>query len=247
LKNKIYYFLLKIADKILHHSKIIESKIKTEEELYFPKHNPNLKFIKLPDYIESEIETLLRENKMEEDSYNLKFLDVGGREGERKSFAQLMDYYLLDINPKIKGENIITADICAKNLNLNQDFDIIFSNNVFEHLHNPFIAAENCVKHCKENGLIIIIAPFSHRWHPCPNDYFRYSHQGLEHIFVSTNQVKTIFSGYKELSIRRKSCVGYDSDHTDRVPNDIYGGWVEHWMTVFIGKKINSSVNQGLK
>jgi hypothetical protein len=97
----------------------------------------------------------------------LFFLDVGGRDGEldylmsdkgnfetdermrasnRVKFEQMYGYYGLDIEPA--GENVLFGDICsldfqAKYPEKMEFFDVIYSDNVFEHLEKPWIAVDN--------------------------------------------------------------------------------------------------------
>ena len=92
----------------------------------------------------------------------------------------------------------------------------------------------------QKGGLIICIAPFSWRFHPSPSDYFRYTHKGLEYLFTKSEEIETIFAGY-DISDRRLDHRGGCDDlglERDNVPIDKLGGWREHWLAVFVGKKI---------
>jgi hypothetical protein len=51
-----------------------------------------------------------------------------------------IDYYCLDLNIKRNEDKItyIQGDITNINLNINMDFNIIFSKDTFEHILNPW-------------------------------------------------------------------------------------------------------------
>lgn len=196
------------------------------------KPNPELKFVSL-NYVSDMIANFRKGNQR-------TLIDIGGRKGEFASWAKGYKYYILDIEPSEEMENVITADICKPINDQSQRFDVIFSNNTFEHLNEPKVAAENCISLLKSGGLLVCIAPFSARFHPSPSDYFRYTHKGLEYIFTNSGEIETLFAGYQELSgIRRADKRGgKDPLCRDVVPIDELGGWRENWRTIFIGKKI---------
>jgi SAM-dependent methyltransferase len=151
----------------------------------------------------------------------LTFLDVGGRNGEFSHWATGFQYLILEIEQAKIATN-----------------DVVFSNNVFEHLKEPWKAAENCVRITKPGGLLIHFAPFSWRYHPVPVDYFRFSHQGLSSLFLRTGLVEQIESGY-DISCRRQDRRGGKLiNNLDTPPIDELGGWRENWMTVFVGRKL---------
>lgn len=168
----------------------------------------------------------------------LHFLDVGGRQGKFARYAKGFEYNILDIDESLGGDNIIHGDICHCPQILNNHYDIVFSNNVFEHLKEPWLGAEECVRITRPGGLLIHLAPFAWRYHPIPVDYFRYSHTGIKFLFERTGKVETIISGY-DISERRKDYRGGKlADQLDTPPIDEMGGWRENWITIFVGRKI---------
>jgi hypothetical protein len=81
------------------------------------------------------------------------------------------------------------------------------------------------------------MAPFSWRYHPVPLDCFRYTHTGLAYLFERTGQVETRLSGY-DISNRRKNAMGGKvANGLDIPPKDHLGGWREHWLTIYVGRK----------
>lgn len=208
-------------------------------------------------------EEISREFILNREGRNLNFLDVGGRDGSlnyllgiksnldfddkfyeknKQIFLKKYKYFGLDLNPDPTNEQVIYGDICSpqfiENWNLYTDsFDIIYSNNVMEHISNPFQAAANLTKLCKINGLIIMIVPFSQRFHAVPTDFFRYTHTAFNNIFSQYGRFDEILTGY-DIQGRRNDWQG-TGQCLDLVPEDSFGAWRETWFTVTILKKIS--------
>ena len=166
-----------------------------------------------------------------------RFLDVGGRHGEFQHLAQGFAYHILEIDTRVQGDNVIFGDICDCPAVPSESFDVCFSNNVFEHLKEPWRAAEECVRITRRGGLMVHLAPFSWRYHPSPVDFFRYTHAGLAYLFERTGKVETLLAGY-DISDRRKDHRGGKVEGgLDVPPVDELGGWREHWLTVVVCRK----------
>lgn len=193
---------------------------------------------------------------------DLRFLDVGARDGKLHyllgvranlhhdpelhaanlaRFRQKFEYWGLDLDSSAEQSNVLVGDVCSKTL-LDEHpefvgfFDAIYSNNVFEHLRHPWTAAGNLVRMLKPGGICITIAPFALRYHESPADYFRYTHTGLAALFEDAGPVRTRVSGY-DLQGRRNNWQGV-GDANDAVPTDRYGAWRENWFVVCIVERI---------
>jgi SAM-dependent methyltransferase len=145
----------------------------------------------------------------------------------RKWFDERFSYTGIDVE----------HDICdpAFSAFAEASFDVVYSNNVFEHLRKPWIAAANVLRLLKPGGLCITIAPFSQRYHAVPGDYFRYTHTGLAALFEDAGPVKVLVSGY-DIKGRRIDWQG-SGKHDDIVPIDELGAWRETWFAVCIVEK----------
>lgn len=180
------------------------------------------------DYIAAHVEALTAS------SLKPRFLDFGARDGVRARFAAGCDYVGADIHPQ--GPDIIRADICNCPEVADASFDIVFSFDVFEHVVAPWRAAEECVRIVRPGGLIVCRTLFAYRYHPEPHDYWRFSSQGLEHLFTSAGGAETLVSGY-DVRERRRNRRGESIDH--RPPIDWLGGWRENWQVLWIGRKLD--------
>lgn len=75
-------------------------------------------------------------------------------------------------------------------------FDLGICCSVLEHVRRPWVMAENISSLIRPGGTLYMSAPWVWRYHPYPDDYFRFSWRGIielfprfdwEHICYSTN------------------------------------------------------------
>ncbi len=61
----------------------------------------------------------------------------------------------------------------------NDYFDLIITQEVLEHVESPFVAIKEIHRVLKKGGYAYIQLPFIIGYHPCPKDYWRFTHEGL--------------------------------------------------------------------
>jgi len=190
----------------------------------------------------------------------MRFLDVGGRDGKlsyllgntgplrfnpqvytanRRKFDAAYDYFGVDLRPA--GENVLVGDLCmpdfvGRHSEFASAFDVIYSNNVFEHLRKPWIAAANILHLMKPGGICITIVPFAQRYHEDPADYFRYTPAGIVSMFEDQAPIRALYAGF-DIRARRYDWQG-GGDANDIVPIDHFGAWRETWYTLVILEKL---------
>jgi SAM-dependent methyltransferase len=169
---------------------------------------------------------------------NLDF-DAAFHAANKGRFNEKFEYLGLDLN-KRSAANVITGDICSPKFSeehpdLVGRCAVIYSNNVFEHLRRPWLAARNIGSLLMEGGVCITVVPFSQRYHESPSDYFRYTHKGLEALFEDVMRMKVIRSGYDILG-RRNDWQG-TGEQNDSVPTDEFGAWRETWFAFLAFQK----------
>jgi SAM-dependent methyltransferase len=190
----------------------------------------------------------------------LKFLDAGGKDGtltyllgirqnlefdqafyeeNKQAFYSKFEYYGMDLRPVGNG-NILAGDMCSTNFLADHKtfvefFDVIYSNNVFEHLRKPWVAAENLTLMLKPGGIVITVVPFAQRYHQDPEDFFRYTHKGAASLFEDCADYEVLEAGYDTCG-RRNNWQG-SGETNDIVPVDNFGAWRETWFTVVILRK----------
>ncbi|MBY5554649.1 class I SAM-dependent methyltransferase [Rhizobium leguminosarum] len=169
---------------------------------------------------------------------NFKF-DEREQEKNRARFEQKFHYRGNDLEGD-EERNIFGGDICSPLFLQNsgckpESAAVVYSNNVFEHLRRPWIAAENAYRILKPGGVCITVVPFSQRYHESPGDYFRYTHAGLASLFENVGPVEELLSGYDILG-RRNNWQG-GGNANDLVPMDAFGAWRETWFTFYAFRK----------
>lgn len=200
---------------------------------YYKEFSPDIEIVENSDRVIRHI--LQKELSMPSpgaDSNKLKLLDIGARDGAKADFAAGFDYHAIDIRPR--ADNILVGDICSCPHIPDESFDVVFSLDVLEHVQNPWNAAKECIRITRPGGLLIHRTLFAYRYHPIPNDFWRFSSQGLEHLFVEGGNAETILKGY-DIRNRRKDYRGYNL--LSKPPIDWLGGFRENWQVLWIGRK----------
>lgn len=161
-------------------------------------------------------------------------IEIGG--GRRFNVSKIFNstYINFDFSTNT-GIPTIVRNIVTDNFDDYYNYaDIIYTNNTLEHIIDPFIAAKKIYNMLKYKGILFIRVPFSYRYHPVPNDYWRFSPTGLQALFP---KVKCLESGL-DIHARRRNDKGSFKNGLDQVPEDNLGGWRETWFSYFIGQKL---------
>ena len=112
--------------------------------------------------------------------------DYGSTQDLRNLFADRDKYIGVDMEDG-PGVDIVldfTRDFEKLDSNLyGQRFGTIFCLSVLEHCEQPFKMAENLTLLLKPKGQIVISAPFSWKIHAYPNDYWRFTPEGIKKLF----------------------------------------------------------------
>jgi len=69
-------------------------------------------------------------------------------------------------------------DACTSRLN--QKFDLIIAEQVWEHLKHPYSATKNVISMLNPSGYLLLTVPFLVKYHPTPIDCTRWSADGLK-------------------------------------------------------------------
>jgi hypothetical protein len=83
---------------------------------------------------------------------------------------------LLDTGSDLKGDFL--DDVFVRQLR--HSFDVVLSFDTLEHVEDPFRFCRNLVEIAAPGGHIYVQTVFSWEYHPSPQDYFRYSPEGLK-------------------------------------------------------------------
>ena len=61
-------------------------------------------------------------------------------------------------------------------------FDIVLAQEVLEHVEAPVAAVDEINRVLKVGGYFYLQLPFIIGYHPCPNDYWRFTHEGIREL-----------------------------------------------------------------
>lgn len=117
--------------------------------------------------------------------------DYGSTESFRGGVLNASEYVGVDIEEG-KGVDVV--------LDLTQDvgdlglFDTVICCSVLEHTPTPWKMAENITRLTKSGGTVYVSVPWVQRYHPYPDDYFRFSPRGIESLFSEFEWSKQCFS-----------------------------------------------------
>jgi SAM-dependent methyltransferase len=68
-------------------------------------------------------------------------------------------------------------------------YDLVIAQEVLEHVKSPERAMEEIKRVLKSGGIAYIQLPFIIGYHPCPNDYWRFTDEGIVHLVESSSLV----------------------------------------------------------
>jgi len=118
-----------------------------------------------------------------------KGLDLGAKSEDAKYYEYLdmskvkemkfIDYFH-------SGPNIIKMDLEKPFPILSDTYDFIFIFNVLEHIYNFQQLLSETYRILSKEGSIHGFVPLMWRYHPDPNDYFRYTIEGLKRVMSAS-------------------------------------------------------------
>lgn len=143
--------------------------------------------------------------KQNSDNLNIPFIQEALNSGE--FVLELGAGVDASLNPKLVKTD---AFLYSSNLHCLADahslpfedntFGYVYSLAVFEHLHSPWIAAEEILRVLKPGGKVFTLTAFMQHMHGYPNHYFNMTTSGLERIFNSFEVIKCAPSMYSNIT-----------------------------------------------
>ena len=119
-------------------------------------------------------------------------LDVGAKAAPYKSHVPARSYLRLDIDPAKK------PDICCDLHELEwkgEPFDTVLAIEILEHLKDPQQAIDRIHSVLKPDGVCILSTRFFFRYHPDPQDHYRFTWDSLRHLFRNFRHVEVHHHG----------------------------------------------------
>ena len=76
-----------------------------------------------------------------------------------------------------------------------RSFDVVFSTQVLEHVEDPRLYLSECRRLLKPGGKLLLTTHGTFVFHPCPNDYWRWTHMGLQRVIEQAGMKVTDLQG----------------------------------------------------
>jgi SAM-dependent methyltransferase len=118
-------------------------------------------------------------------------MDVGAKHAPYRDKVPATHYLTLDIRPE-SGADIVgdLHDVPRDAASL----DTIIATEVLEHCYDPDRAVAEIRRLLRPGGVCVLSTRFIHPFHADPHDYYRFTHEGLAHLFreFSTVQVRPL-------------------------------------------------------
>jgi SAM-dependent methyltransferase len=118
-------------------------------------------------------------------------LDLGGVGRYRRLFPQGR-IFTLDLDPHHRPMVVGRAE---KIPFPDETFDLAVSTEMLEHCPEPWKVASEAHRVLKPGGRLVLTTPFVYVVHGWPNDYYRYTAPGLEHLFSSFDRIEIVSFG----------------------------------------------------
>ncbi|KAI9204980.1 uncharacterized protein BJ171DRAFT_502535 [Polychytrium aggregatum] len=95
---------------------------------------------------------------------------------------------------------------------MSNTFDILIITQVHEHLWNPMKANKELFRILKPGGLVYVTAPHISVFHGVPDDFYRYTVNGLKSIFMDAGFECLLARPYGNLGTTVATIMGFDVD-----------------------------------
>jgi SAM-dependent methyltransferase len=119
-------------------------------------------------------------------------MDVGAKDARYRRLVPAKEYLTLDIRTDV-GADIVgdLHDVPREGDSL----DTVIATEVLEHCHDPAKAVGEIHRLLRPGGVCVLSTRFIHPYHPDPHDYFRFTRDGLEHVFRDFTSVEVVSLG----------------------------------------------------
>lgn len=98
-----------------------------------------------------------------------------------------------NVHPSIKNLELeagVNIDYVGSVLDIpcnDNEFDLVIAQEVLEHVKDPRKAVEEICRVLKPGGHFYLQLPFIIGFHPCPNDYWRFTNEGIQELLEHSN------------------------------------------------------------
>jgi SAM-dependent methyltransferase len=132
----------------------------------------SLKYHLSSSYRRKMLDQLLKENAS---AYHGRVLDIGGKDrgGFQKPKDRVEKWLFADVTNETNPD--IVANVMDMHNIRNENFDVVNATELFEHVEEPRMGLEECVRVLKPGGTLIASMPFLFPIHADPSDFQRWT------------------------------------------------------------------------
>ncbi len=109
-------------------------------------------------------------------------LDIGAGKGPYRKFLECEKYVLLDVENRSGNSDTIIANLNEKVPLADNSVDCVLCTEVLEHIKQPQHAVNEIYRILNKDGVLVLTTPAAWPLHEVPNDFFRYTRYGIEHL-----------------------------------------------------------------
>lgn len=124
-------------------------------------------------------------------------LEIGSKDyGSTASFRDVyagQEYVGVDLEAGKGVDSVLDLTKGIGPLNENY-FSLIICCSVLEHTPTPWVLADNISRLAATHGWLYMSVPWVWRYHPYPDDYFRFSFRGIESLFPAFDWNDVMYS-----------------------------------------------------
>ncbi|EOS36627.1 hypothetical protein C804_00506 [Lachnospiraceae bacterium A4] len=167
------------------------------------------------------------------DKPGMRVLEVGSRNVTGDLYREKFHYASYTGFDYYKGENVdVVGDAHKLSSYFHDEFDLIFSSAVFEHLAMPWRASIEIIKLLKKGGYVFIETHYSFSSHERPWHFFQFSENALDVLFPNKFGMQCIKKGCSNL-IEGK----FSIDASEYLQGQRVSGLYCH--SEYLGQKVN--------
>lgn len=121
-----------------------------------------------------------------------RVLDVGAKSAPYRDLIPHDSYLTLDLDASRQPD--IHADVHDLEWD-GEPFDAVLALEVLEHLREPATAVERLRRVLRDGGVCLLSTRFLYRYHPDPEDHYRFTRDSLEYLFRAWSRVEVEHHG----------------------------------------------------
>jgi SAM-dependent methyltransferase len=116
-------------------------------------------------------------------------LDVGSKDAPYRRFVTATEYLTMEIQP---GPGVDVVGDIHDIPRADATVDAVICTEVLEHCHDPQRAVEELGRVLRPGGVCVLSTRFLYLYHGAPKDYFRFTEDGLRHLFRAFSALEVI-------------------------------------------------------